>query len=34
VIRVRDGVIEEVGIANKFLTRNYAAARHFLRSLP
>jgi hypothetical protein len=34
VIRVRHGVIEEVGIANKFLTRNYLAARHFLRSLP
>ena len=34
VIRVRHGVIEELGIANPFLTRNYSAARHFLRSLP
>jgi hypothetical protein len=34
VIRVRHGVIQEIGIANKFLTRNYSAARQFLRSLP
>jgi hypothetical protein len=34
VIRVRHGVIMEVGIANKFLTRNYSATRLFLRSLP
>jgi hypothetical protein len=33
VIRVRHGVIEEIGIANKFLTRNYSATRQLLRSL-
>lgn len=34
VIRVRHGVIEEIGIANKSLTQSYAAARQFLGSLP
>ncbi|MFZ0041508.1 MAG: DUF6351 family protein, partial [Solirubrobacteraceae bacterium] len=32
IIKVRHGVIEEIGIANKTLTHNRAAARRFLRS--
>lgn len=33
VLKVRHGVIQEVGIATRALTRNYAAARRFLRAL-
>ena len=33
VLKVRHGVIEEVGIANKILTRNNRVRRLFLRSL-
>jgi hypothetical protein len=33
VLKVRHGVIQEVGIASKEMTRNLRAARQFLRSL-
>ncbi|HEY5188092.1 MAG TPA: hypothetical protein VII87_03580 [Solirubrobacteraceae bacterium] len=33
VLKVRRGVIQEVGLASKRLTRNLTAARQFLRDL-
>jgi len=32
VLKVRHGIVEEIGIADRRLTRNRAAARRFLTS--